>query len=148
MPGPAAVLIKTMCSPSLTDHLQLRSICCYADTSCREAPSLGELNLIPIRFALCEQMTTTSFRSCTASWPFQMSHVSVQVYFSQFRKTPFGMLRLDPQDAGPGYRNVIGIPGGVNSPLFTALQVLCLLLLPLNIYRILLGLRSYSKLGA
>ncbi len=47
----------------------------------------------------------------------------VQVYFSQFRKTPFGMLRLDPQDAGPGYRNVIGIPGGVNSPLFRVLQV-------------------------
>ncbi len=48
-----------------------------------------------------------------------------QVYFSQFRKTPFGMLRLDPQDAGPGYRNVIGIPGGVTSPLFKALQVRC-----------------------
>ena len=47
----------------------------------------------------------------------------MQVYFSQFRKTPFGMLRLDPQDAGPGYRNVIGIPGGVHSPLFRVLQV-------------------------
>lgn len=47
-----------------------------------------------------------------------------QVYFNQFRKTPFGMLRLDPQDAGPGYRNVIGIPGGVHSPLFKVLQVL------------------------
>lgn len=44
------------------------------------------------------------------------------VYFSQFRKTPFGMLRLDPQDAGPGYRNVIGIPGGITSPLFNVLQ--------------------------
>ncbi len=51
----------------------------------------------------------------------------VQVYFSQFRKTPFGMLRLDPQDAGPGYRNVIGIPGGVHSPLFKVLQVRCCL---------------------
>lgn len=49
--------------------------------------------------------------------------IYVQVYFSQFRKTPFGMLRLDPQDAGPGYRNVIGIPGGVHSPLFKILQV-------------------------
>jgi hypothetical protein len=29
----------------------------------------------------------------------------------------------DPQDAGPGYRNVIGLPGGVNSPLFKILQV-------------------------
>ena len=47
----------------------------------------------------------------------------VQVYFGQFRKTPFGMLRLDPQDAGPGYRNVIGIPGGITSPLFRILQV-------------------------
>ena len=47
----------------------------------------------------------------------------MQVYFGQFRKTPFGMLRLDPQDAGPGYRNVIGIPGGITSPLFRVLQV-------------------------
>lgn len=51
----------------------------------------------------------------------------VQVYFTQFRRTPFGMLRLDPQDAGPGYRNIIGIPGGVNSPLFKILQVCCCL---------------------
>ena len=50
-------------------------------------------------------------------------HDPVQVYFGQFRKTPFGMLRLDPQDAGPGYRNVIGIPGGITSPLFSILQV-------------------------
>ena len=26
----------------LTDRLQLRSICCHADTSCRKIPSLGE----------------------------------------------------------------------------------------------------------
>ncbi|KAG7667133.1 hypothetical protein KSW81_000875 [Nannochloris sp. 'desiccata'] len=32
------------------------------------------------------------------------------------------MLRQDPQDAGPGYRNVIGIPGGVNSDLYKILQ--------------------------
>ena len=44
-------------------------------------------------------------------------------YFGQFRKTPFGMMRLDPQDAGPAYRNVIGIPGGTNSPLFDVLKV-------------------------
>lgn len=44
-------------------------------------------------------------------------------YFKQFRKTPFGMIRLDPQDAGPGYRNVVGIPGGVSSPLFKVLEV-------------------------
>ena len=46
----------------------------------------------------------------------------LQVYFSQFRRTPFGMLRLDPQDAGPGYRNIVGIPGGVHSALFKVLQ--------------------------
>ncbi len=27
-------------------------------------------------------------------------------YFKQFRKTPFGMIRSDPQDMGPAYRNV------------------------------------------
>lgn len=46
-----------------------------------------------------------------------------ETYFGQFRKTPFGMMRLDPQDAGPAYRNVIGIPGGTNSPLFDVLKV-------------------------
>ncbi|PRW05953.1 Peptide methionine sulfoxide reductase [Chlorella sorokiniana] len=45
-----------------------------------------------------------------------------KTYFSQFRKTPFGMLRQDPQDVGPGYRNVVGLPGGVDSPLFPLLQ--------------------------
>lgn len=35
-----------------------------------------------------------------------------------------GMQRLDPQDAGPAYRNVIGLPGGVRSPLFKILEVL------------------------
>ena len=46
-----------------------------------------------------------------------------ETFFSQFRRLPNGkMLRQDPQDAGPGYRNVVGIPGGVNSPLFTVLQ--------------------------
>jgi peptide methionine sulfoxide reductase MsrA len=45
------------------------------------------------------------------------------VYFSQFRRLPGGaMLRLDPQDAGPGYRSVVGLPGGVASPLFPVLQ--------------------------
>ena len=29
----------------------------------------------------------------------------------------------DPQDAGPGYRNVIGIPGGITSELFAVLKV-------------------------
>lgn len=44
-------------------------------------------------------------------------------YFGQFRKTPFGMMRLDPQDSGPAYRNVIGIPKGIDSPLFQVLKV-------------------------
>ncbi|KAF5843306.1 hypothetical protein DUNSADRAFT_108 [Dunaliella salina] len=43
-------------------------------------------------------------------------------YFNQFRKTKYGMMRSDPQDAGPGYRNVVGIPGGVNSPFFPILK--------------------------
>ena len=31
----------------------------------------------------------------------------------------------DPMDTGPGYRNVVGIPGGVNSPLFLVFKVRC-----------------------
>jgi peptide methionine sulfoxide reductase MsrA len=46
-----------------------------------------------------------------------------KTYFSQFRRLRDGRLqRLDPQDAGPGYRNVVGLPGGVNSPLFEVLK--------------------------
>ena len=50
-----------------------------------------------------------------------------QVYFSQFvpRKARDGRLlalRQDPQDAGPGYRNVVGLPGGIKSPLFKILE--------------------------
>ena len=37
------------------------------------------------------------------------------VYFRNFNKTPFGMQRVDPQDSGPGYRNVVGIPGGIEN---------------------------------
>ena len=44
-------------------------------------------------------------------------------YFKQFRHTPVGMMRLDPQDAGPAYRNIIGLPGGTSSPLFQVLKV-------------------------
>ena len=40
-----------------------------------------------------------------------------KTYFSQFKRTPLGMMRLDPQDVGAGYRNVIGLPGGIRSPL-------------------------------
>ncbi len=36
-----------------------------------------------------------------------------------------GTCAQDPQDQGPAYRNVIGIPGGVNSPLFPIIQVGC-----------------------
>lgn len=31
----------------------------------------------------------------------------------------------DPQDAGPGYRNVVGLPGGTSSPFFQILKVPC-----------------------
>jgi hypothetical protein len=33
------------------------------------------------------------------------------------------MLFQDPQDEGPGYRNVVGLPGGVRSPLFQLFKV-------------------------
>lgn len=51
-----------------------------------------------------------------------------RAYFAQFvpRKSSDGRLfalRQDPQDAGPGYRNVVGLPGGgVRSPLFKILE--------------------------
>lgn len=44
-------------------------------------------------------------------------------YFGQFKKTPKGMQRSDPQDAGPAYRNVVGVPGGIHGPLFKVLEV-------------------------
>ncbi|KAG2423641.1 hypothetical protein HXX76_015158 [Chlamydomonas incerta] len=45
-----------------------------------------------------------------------------KTYFAQFKKTPFGMLRSDPQDRGAAYRNVIGLPGGIRSPLFHIIE--------------------------
>eukprot|EP00879_Flechtneria_rotunda_P005275 GHRR01005561.1.p1 GENE.GHRR01005561.1~~GHRR01005561.1.p1 ORF type:complete len:301 (+),score=93.10 GHRR01005561.1:176-1078(+) len=47
-----------------------------------------------------------------------------KTYFTDFQKAPggHGMMRLDPQDSGAGYRNVVGLPGGVNSPYFKFLQ--------------------------
>lgn len=46
-----------------------------------------------------------------------------KVYFKQFRKLPGGkMIRQDPQDAGPGYRNVVGLAGGIKSPFFSILE--------------------------
>eukprot|EP00199_Chlamydomonas_sp_CCMP681_P006926 CAMPEP_0119107442 /NCGR_PEP_ID=MMETSP1180-20130426/10152_1 /TAXON_ID=3052 ORGANISM="Chlamydomonas cf sp, Strain CCMP681" /NCGR_SAMPLE_ID=MMETSP1180 /ASSEMBLY_ACC=CAM_ASM_000741 /LENGTH=283 /DNA_ID=CAMNT_0007092929 /DNA_START=115 /DNA_END=966 /DNA_ORIENTATION=+ len=45
-----------------------------------------------------------------------------KTYFSQFRPSAQGMQRLDPQDSGPGYRNVIGLAGGTGSPLYHILQ--------------------------
>jgi peptide methionine sulfoxide reductase MsrA len=40
-----------------------------------------------------------------------------KTYFANFKKVVgFGMQRLDPQDSGAGYRNMIGLPGGINSP--------------------------------
>lgn len=46
-----------------------------------------------------------------------------KTYFSEFRRLRNGkMQRQDPQDTGAGYRNTIGIPGGVHSNLFKILQ--------------------------
>jgi peptide methionine sulfoxide reductase MsrA len=45
-----------------------------------------------------------------------------EVFFGQFVKTDRGMARQDPQDAGAGYRNVVGLPGGVKSPLYKILR--------------------------
>lgn len=46
-----------------------------------------------------------------------------KIYFKQFRRLPNGKyIRQDPQDMGAGYRNVVGLPGGVNGPLFKILQ--------------------------
>lgn len=44
-------------------------------------------------------------------------------YFASFQRIPgLGMQRVDPQDAGPGYRNCIALPGGMDSPMFAAIE--------------------------
>ena len=49
--------------------------------------------------------------------------VLADAYFASFQKIPgLGMQRVDPQDAGSGYRNCIALPGGVESALFPAIQ--------------------------
>lgn len=52
----------------------------------------------------------------------QFREFATTYFQTQFTKTPFGMMRQDPQDTGAGYRNVVGLPGGVRSPLFRVLQ--------------------------
>ena len=42
--------------------------------------------------------------------------------FSELTVSLSGMMRLDPQDSGPGYRNVIGLPGGVKSEYMSILR--------------------------
>jgi peptide methionine sulfoxide reductase MsrA len=49
--------------------------------------------------------------------------VMADAYFGSFQRIPgLGMQRVDPQDAGSGYRNCIGLPGGMDSPLFKVIQ--------------------------
>lgn len=65
-----------------------------------------------VRVALSPAATEADFRAFA------------RLYFrTQFVKRRDGrMQRQDPLDAGPGYRNVVGIPGGVRSPLFKVLE--------------------------
>jgi peptide methionine sulfoxide reductase MsrA len=46
----------------------------------------------------------------------------LEQYFRSFRRTGSGMQRLDPQDSGPPYRNMIGIPGGMAGKYYSLVQ--------------------------
>jgi peptide methionine sulfoxide reductase MsrA len=46
----------------------------------------------------------------------------LEQYFRSFRRTDSGMQRLDPQDSGPPYRNMIGIPGGMAGKYYPLIQ--------------------------
>ena len=53
---------------------------------------------------------------------------AAEIFFTrQFKRVrgrggKFLMARLDPQDAGPGYRPCVGLPGGVSSPFYPLLE--------------------------
>jgi len=49
--------------------------------------------------------------------PQQLTAILNKFFSREFQQTPQGMMRTDPQDAGSAYRSMIGLPGGVNSPL-------------------------------
>lgn len=54
-----------------------------------------------------------------------MSHqfaVLIRDYFDSFHENGGKMIRPDPGDRGPDYRNLIGIPGGVNGPLYSIVE--------------------------
>jgi len=51
----------------------------------------------------------------SVSVPKQAVKPFLQFYFDSASRSPFG--RNDPQDIGPEYRSVIGMPGGISSPI-------------------------------
>jgi len=87
------------------------SVCYYYSDPRTVYESLGHAEVVKVNIdGSASQDTQTQFR------------MFADTYFSQFRQSNRGMQRLDPQDAGPAYRNVVGLPGGVKSPLFKVLQ--------------------------
>ena len=57
------------------------------------------------RACISMQHVVTLHRDATLS----CMQAFADTYFKQFQKTPFGMIRSDPQDMGPAYRNVRGL---------------------------------------
>ena len=52
----------------------------------------------------------------------QFRAVATAYFTHGFRDSESGRQRLDPQDVGAQYRNVVGFPGGVSGPLMRVLE--------------------------
>uniref|UniRef100_A0A7S0MV44 Peptide-methionine (S)-S-oxide reductase n=1 Tax=Pyramimonas obovata TaxID=1411642 RepID=A0A7S0MV44_9CHLO len=81
-------------------------VCYYSGPPARHYDRLGHAEVTQVSLVGSPEDLTQQLRAFA------------RMYFSQFNRVSGGMERLDPQDAGLGYRNVVGLPGGMQGALF------------------------------
>ena len=82
-------------------------VCYYYDNPMNLYERLGHAEVVKVDLAADDKKAFKTF---------------ADKYFALFKKTSIGMIRLDPQDSGPGYRNVIGLPNGMRSEFLPILR--------------------------
>lgn len=81
---------------------------CYHSGDARDYSELGHAEVVRVRLDAA---------NATA----QMAALAAD-YFDSFDGAAGHRIRPDPMDAGPAYRSVVGLPGGLASPLYVTLK--------------------------